>query len=60
MMRIMMMEIMMMSKTIKISPLANEIRKAYVAKKINKQDLYELYREKYIEYAELKTIEIRR
>lgn len=54
------MEIMMMSKTIKISPLANEIRKAYVAKKINKQDLYELYREKYIEYAELKTIEIRR
>lgn len=49
-----------MSKTIKISPLANEICKAYIAKKINRQDLYELYREKYIEYAELKTIEIRR
>ena len=49
-----------MKNKFKLSPLAKEISKAYSSKKINKQDLYELYRDKYIEYAELKVIEIRR
>lgn len=44
----------------KLSAMAVEIKSKFDKKEINKEDLYELYRDKYIEYAELKQIEIRR
>lgn len=47
-------------KRIKLSALAREIQKQYDKSKLVKQDLYELYRDKYIEYEELKAIEVRR
>ena len=47
-------------KRVKLSALAKEILKQYDKGKLVKQDLYELYRDKYIEYEELKVIEVRR
>lgn len=47
-------------KRIQLSPIAKEIAKQYTNKKLAKQDLYELYRGKFIEYEELKAIEVRR
>lgn len=47
-------------KRLKLSSIAKEVMKQYDNKKLAKQDLYELYRDKYIEYEELKAIEVRR
>lgn len=47
-------------KQVKLSALAKDILKQYNDKKLAKQDLYELYRGKFIEYEELKAIEVRR
>ena len=47
-------------KRVKLSALAKEILKQYDKGQLVKQDLYELYRDKYIEYEELKVIEVRR
>ena len=47
-------------KELQLSPIAKEVMRQYDSKKLAKQDLYELYRDKYIEYEELKAIEVRR
>lgn len=47
-------------KKLQLSPIAKEVMKQYDSKKLARQDLYELYRDKYIEYEELKVIEVRR
>lgn len=47
-------------KKLQLSPIAKEVMRQYDNKELARQDLYELYRDKYIEYEELKAIEVRR